>query len=285
MRYLFWYLLLSWPLLTLAETSLWRISHGEKSLNLGGSVHLLGQGDYPLPDEFEQAFRESSMLVFETDMSGLNKPEAKIGLAKRLMYQDGTTLKSKIKPSTYQALARYCRSVGFPVSALASMKPSLVVLTLTVAKLNKMGVASGSGVDQFFLQKAQKQGKPTAGLESLETQMATLESMGAGQEDALILSTLKDLKKTDVFVSKITQAWRTGDLEKMEKLGIQPMQRDFPKLKQSLLTSRNQAWLAKIEQMLKTPEQEFILVGALHLAGEQGLLTLLQKRGYQIQQY
>ncbi len=153
MRHFVFLLLSALPLLTLAETSLWRISHGEKSLNLGGSVHLLGQADYPLPDEFEQAFRESSMLVFETDMAGLTKPETQINLAKRLMYNDGSTLKSKIKPATYQALTRYCRSAGFPVTALASMKPALVVLTLTVAKLNKMGWLPVAASINFFCKK------------------------------------------------------------------------------------------------------------------------------------
>lgn len=273
------------PVTSWAETSLWRISQGKHSLMLGGSVHLLAAADHPLPDEFEQAFRESDILVLETDMTELTKPEAQINLAKRLMYKGGTTLKSKLKPATYRALARYCRSVGFPVSGLASMKPALVVLTLTVSKLNKAGIDSATGVDQFFLQKALKQGKPIAGLESLEAQMVALESMGAGQEDAFILSTIKDLNKADKFMNGMTQAWRTGNLAEIEKLGIQSMRQQFPQLNQTLLISRNKAWLAEIEKMLFTPEREFILVGALHLAGEQGLLTLLQKRGYSVQKY
>ncbi len=278
-------LLLLIPSLTFAETSLWRISNGKDSLNLGGSVHLLGQADYPLPDEFEQAFRESGILVLETDLAALTKPEVQVNLAKRLMYQNGVTLKTKLKRETYQALLRYCRSVRFPVSALTTMKPALVVLTLTLTKLQKLGVASGTGVDQFFLQKAQAQGKPVSGLESVETQIKTLESMGEGQEDKFILSTIKDLKKTDVFLTKITKAWRFGDLSQMERIGLKPMRDEFPKLNQSLLTTRNNAWLDSIGAMLKTPQREFVLVGALHLVGEQGLLAQLKQKGYRVEQY
>ena len=86
-------------------------------------------------------------------------------------------------------------------------------------------------------------------------------------------------------MDKLTGAWRKGNLLELEKLGINPMKSQFPKLNENLLSSRNLAWLTKIEAMLDTPSKEFILTGVLHLAGKEGVLAQLQKKGYQVQQY
>ena len=272
------------PLIAHAETSLWRVSKEKNSLLIGGSVHLLSSADYPLPDEYEQAFRESELLVLETDMDALSKPEVQMRLARQLIYNDGTRLKDHIKPFTLKALARYCRATGMSFEQLQTMKPALVVLTLTLNRLKESGLA-GMGVDEYYLKKAKTGKKPVKGLESIETQIEALASMGAGQEDELILSTIKDLKKTDTFMDKLTGAWRKGNLIELEKLGINPMKSQFPKLNESLLSSRNSAWLSKIEAMLDTPGKEFILTGVLHLAGKDGVLAQLQKKGYLVQQY
>lgn len=47
------------------------------------------------------------------------------------------------------------------------------------------------------------------------------------------------------------------------------------------MVSRNSNWLPEIKKMLATPEVEFILVGAAHLAGDDGLLSQLKSSGCQ----
>ena len=41
--------------------------------------------------------------------------------------------------------------------------------------------------------------------------------------------------------------------------------------------------MPQIEDMLKTSEVEFIMVGAMHLAGEDSVLTQLKAQGYSIE--
>ena len=272
------------PCLSCAETSLWRVSKGKNQLYIGGTVHLLSKSDYPLPDEFEQAFREIDLLVLEADLDALSKPKAQAQLLKSLLYTDGSTLKSRIKPKAYKALERYCKTAGFSMAAMQKMKPAMVVLTLTMTELKRLGLA-GAGVDQFFLDKAKAKGKKTAGLESAETQISTLENMGKGRENELILSTIKELKQTPKFMEDMKKAWRTGNLVDLEQVGIKTMRAEFPELNKSLLISRNNTWIPKIKAMLTTPERELILVGALHLAGEEGVLAQLKKQGFAVEKY
>jgi hypothetical protein len=69
----------------------------------------------------------------------------------------------------------------------------------------------------------------------------------------------------------------------MKALAITPIEKDFPKVYQQLIVQRNMDWIPEIEQMLKTKQVEFILVGAAHLVGEDGILAQLAARGYTIE--
>lgn len=272
------------PCFAWAETSLWRVSQGKHQVMIGGTIHLLGKSDYPLPDEFEQAFREADSLVLETDLAELSAPDNQAKLAQSLVYPKGITLKNQVNSKTYRILTKYCKTSGLDISTMRAMKPSMVVITLTVAELQRLGLAS-SGVDQFYFDKAKKSGKTVSSLESADTQIQALASMGKGHENELILSTIKELKSTPKFMLAIKQAWRSGNLPDLEQIGIKTMQTEFPEINRTLLTSRNNTWLPKIKAMLATPEQELILVGTLHLAGKDGVLAQLQQQGYVVEQY
>ena len=82
----------------------------------------------------------------------------------------------------------------------------------------------------------------------------------------------------------MTRAWRAGDLETLERLSGVPMREQSPEFYQTLLVQRNEAWLPQIESMVASTEVELVLVGALHLAGEDGLLAMLTRRGYTVRQ-
>jgi uncharacterized protein YbaP (TraB family) len=82
----------------------------------------------------------------------------------------------------------------------------------------------------------------------------------------------------------LTAAWREGDQKKMAALSLEEMRTEFPDIYQQLLVGRNKNWLPRIESMLKDPEVELVLVGAMHLLGEDGVLELLRKRGYHLEQ-
>ena len=109
--------------------------------------------------------------------------------------------------------------------------------------------------------------------------------MGEGHEDELILSTLSDLKELPTMMQAMKTAWRNGDLAQLEAVGITPMRKEYPAIYQIVLVQRNLSWLPEIESFFKTPETELILVGALHLAGKDGLLAQLQQRGYKVEPF
>ena len=42
-------------------------------------------------------------------------------------------------------------------------------------------------------------------------------------------------------------------------------------------------WIPHFEDYLKTPQVEFVIVGAAHLYGQDGVLQLMKDRGYKVQ--
>lgn len=267
-----------------AETSVWRISKGANELYIGGTIHVLSQSDYPLPSAFDDAYKKSSKLVFETDIGVSQDPAFAQAMMQRMMLTDGQTLKDVLRPDVYAQLEKFSAERGMPMMMLDGMRPVMAVLTLTFIKLQRMGMTD-TGVDGFYYQRAKADNKIIGKLETNAEQLDFLTNMGKGREDDFVLYSLRDLKNIESIMADLKSAWRSGDHRKLAALSLDSMQREFPQIYQQLLIDRNQKWLPKIESMLGDPGTELVLVGALHLVGDEGVLQLLRNKGYRIEQW
>lgn len=266
-----------------AGSSVWEVSKGEFRLYIGGTVHVLSKSDYPLPAEFQDAYLKSDQLVFETNIKDAESPESQLYMMQRMSYPAGKNLETVLSQEAYSSLQAFCKARGIPLENFAQFKPQMISIALVGVELQRLGMAS-SGVDDYFYKKAHQDKKPVQYLESVKQQIDFLVGMGEGQENELILNTLRDLDKVDSLMGDMRDAWRTGNETKLEKVAIVPMQEEFPGLYQDLLVNRNNDWLKYIERMLTTPDVEYVLVGVLHMVGRDGVLQQLKSRGYQIRQ-
>ncbi len=264
-----------------AKTSMWQVSNGTHSLFLGGTIHMLNQTDFPLPDEFDWAYRSADVLVLETDLLRLTQPQFQNLLIQRVSYPDGQTLKTQLQPRTYKLVSDFLSARGLSIAIFESFKPSMVSISMSVMEMKRLGLDS-IGVDQHFFQRAREDGMPTSQLEKPEDQIEFIANMGAGNEDELLLNTLRDLRDLLPVLREIKQSWRSGEEVRLARAALNPMRQDYPALYQSLLVERNKDWLPQIVEMLGTGETELVLVGALHLVGEQGLLKQLKAHGFQV---
>ena len=268
--------------LTFSQTSIWKVSKGGNTVYLGGSIHLLRASDYPLPAEFDTIYKRASKLVFETDIAKLEDPATAQKMLSQGMYKDGKTLKNVLNTKVYQDLEKACNEVNLPIANLNQFKPSMVVLILTITKIKSLGV-SEEGVDQYFFLKALADDKKTIGLEPFETQIKLLTTMGDGNENEFVKHSLNEFHKMGKQMTSLITSWKTGDTKTMIK-ELEEMKTEYPALYVSMLINRNNAWLPQIEGFLTDKEVEFIIVGSLHLHGNDGLLTLLRDKGYQVKQ-
>jgi uncharacterized protein YbaP (TraB family) len=268
---------------SVAETSVWRVSNGNNTVYLGGTVHLLRPSDYPLPEEYEQAYQASSELYFETDISSMSDLSVQAQMLQQLTYSDGPTLKTVLSEDAFTALEDYTATIGMPLVMLEQFKPGMIISTLQVLEFQRIGFTP-QGVDAFFNTRALGDAKDIGALETIEEQIGFLAAMGEGNESEFILLSLEDLENTNALMEEMITAWRNGDERALQKLFVDDMQQRAPELFDSLLRQRNLRWMPQIEAMFEDPDTEFVLVGAAHLIGEEGLVQLLQGKGYEVSQ-
>ena len=266
-----------------ADTSVWSVRSGDNVIYLGGTVHLLRPADYPLPGEFEEAYKASSELYFETDIASMSDLSVQAQMLQQLTYGDDESLSSILSDEAYAALSAYTATAGLPIAMLNKFKPGLLISTLQILVFQSMGFTP-QGVDAFFHTRAVGDGKAEGQLETVQEQIGFIAAMGEGNESEFILLSLKDLAETGDVMEDMIGAWRSGDAEGLSELFVEEMKVEAPALYDTLLLQRNLKWVPQIDSMLQDADTEFVLVGAAHLVGENGLLDLLSQKGYEINQ-
>jgi uncharacterized protein YbaP (TraB family) len=275
------FLLIIFSRSVIAGSPVWIVEKNGQQLYIGGTIHVLASSDYPLPAAFDKAYRNSAKLVLETDMRKLQSPGFQQTMMRELTYSDGRNLQTILNRDTYRGLEQFFSARGIPMASMVNFKPGMVVTMMTMVELKRLGI-DGIGVDAYYSARAIEDRKKLGELEPVETQIAFLANMGTGQENEMLSFSLSDVEQLPVMMKSMKDAWRRGDMEKLEKLGISELKKDFPEVYKALLLDRNNAWIPQIEAMARTKEIELVLVGALHLAGRDGLLAQLKARGYSI---
>jgi len=267
----------------IADTSVWSVRSGDNVIYLGGTVHLLRPGDYPLPDEFEEAYQASSELYFETDIAAMSDLSVQAQMLQQLTYSDDRSLRTVLSDQAYTALSAYTQTAGLPIVMLEKFKPELLISTLQILVFQSMGFTP-QGVDAFFHTRAVADGKAEGQLETVQEQIGFIAAMGEGNDSEFILLSLKDLTETGNVIDGMIGAWRSGDAQGLSELFVEDMKVEAPALYDTLLLERNLKWIPQIHRMLQDADTEFVLVGAAHIVGENGLLDLLSQEGYEINQ-
>ncbi|MNZ36271.1 TraB family protein [compost metagenome] len=273
---LLWLLL---PLNAYADPAFYRISKGNEQHWLLGSIHAGKPSLYPLPDPVERAWQQSRALVMEVDMTHISQAQwQEMGAITRLV--DGKTLKDHLPMDLYRRTLIAAGQNGLTEAMLAPLRPWFAAITLTQAALERTGYRGEFGVDQHFAKRANDGGKPIVGLETLLEQLGYLASVGDNQT-LMLESTLDELPELEKGFTEVMAAWQNGDQATLINLLKEEMAP--PKLQawleQTLLAERNRNWVKKWPGL---PNESFIVVGALHLYGEQGLLALLEQQGWRI---
>lgn len=263
--------------------SAWKVQGENCSVHLLGSVHVLKAEHYPLPAVFEGAFSNACIVLFETDIGEMMKPESQFKLTARAQLPEGQTLKDVLTGKTYAGLLRHLKDSGMPEAMISRFKPGFVVMMLAMVELQKEGFNPASGMDLYFYKRTKKEGKTVRGLESLDFQMDLICNLSNAEGEALIKSTLADMKDAKTKFAELIVAWQAGDGAAIEKL-LNQAQKEDPAIMKKFLTDRNLAWVPQIEELAKGTNNAAVIVGAGHLVGKDGVVELLKQKGYKVTQ-
>lgn len=263
--------------------TLWEVSGATNSVYLLGSIHLLRQQDYPLPTAFAVAYDNAEALIMEVDMDDLDPIATQSMFTRYGVLQDGTTLRDLMGDALYQDALEAAEIIDIPLDLLSKTEPWYAAMTVEIMVLNRIGFNPMLGVEMHMMAKAQRDGKRIDGLETIEQQLQFLDSMSLDAQRDMLLSTLVDSAKLGDAMDEVIDAWRHGDIAALEEGMLSDLEK-HEELNKALVTDRNARWVEQIEELLDDDEDYLIVVGALHLVGENGVPKQLDRVGYSVQQ-
>ena len=263
----------------------WQLGDGPQTSFLMGSIHLAHPDIYPLPAAVEDAFSACDDLIVEANPEAMNEADMQHLLLLRSVDTSGRPLAEKIPPETLQELRRLVEKHPLEMGMLDRLNPWYIAQIISLLELKRLGVDPQRGIDLHFIKKASGT-KSVLELEGIEQQLELFDGMTEFEQSLMLQYTVRDLEHLEEAFGDIISAWKSGDPERLDELltawmkGGEGLEAVFEKL----FTERNKQMKLKISRFLQDGKRHFIIVGAGHLVGQEGLLHLLAKDGFTVRQ-
>ncbi|WP_374601507.1 TraB/GumN family protein [Arenimonas sp.] len=265
---------------------LWKVSDADNSVYLLGSFHLLRPGDYPLAASTDLAFEDAESVVFELSPSEMNDPALGQMMGAAARREDGKRLQDTLAPETWAQLQAWAQRRAVPLENLQGFDAWFVSLTISLVEMQALGLDPKMGLDRHFAQRATEAGKPAEGLETGAAQIALFDGMDPRLQQQSLEDVLSDAGEMEQNINRLHELWRRGDVAGLEAETNERMRDEYPELYARINRDRNLAWLPVIRQRLDrggSDEDVLVVVGAMHLLGEDGLVALLRGAGYTVE--
>ena len=261
----------------------WQVVHAQRpgQLLLLGSIHLLRESDYPLPSVVDDVYAQADNVVFEIDLDDIDPAQIQTQFMGAAMLAKGTSLSDVLEPQLYSRVAEEAQALGIDLQLFSRFEPWFVATMLMSIGLGRQGYEPRFGIEQYLLAKAKLDGKDVLGVEALETQVAVFDLLSETDQASFLEQTLAELQRDDAAMQELVAAWRSGELDQLQDDLLEDFAQ-FPGLYQRLVVDRNEAWIRVLDELSSREEVSAVVVGALHLVGEDSLIELLRERGYTV---
>jgi len=257
--------------------ALWVIKDDDSTLYLFGTVHVLRPTTAWGSPKVDAAFDASQNVIFE-----ISNPDDQAAI-QPLIGQYGVSpdrpLSSLLTAEEIAELNTAAQTIGATAAQLDPLRPWLVGLTLSVAPLMRAGYDPQSGVETILKARAEAAGKPISGFETIDEQVRILATLSEETQVAFLRATLESYEDATTELDALVAAWAAGDVEGIERLGVDEMRSASEEIYQALLARRNANWADQIQTLLAGSGTTFIAVGSAHLAGDDSVQEILEDRG------
>lgn len=271
----------------------------DNTIYLFGSIHAADDRAYPMRKEIMDAFNSSEYLAVEVDtISFQSDMNAMVEAMKPFVIDptSGKKLKDFMSEEGYNKTIQYMKDNKIYNAVYESYKPSFIYTLLSNVYVEKSGLDATKGIDMYFLNQAHKEKKQVLEYESADFQFKLLSSFSDGLAEAMILASISEEKAQTEGLKVMYDAWLKGDAkallssasadeeipeddELMKKYG-----KELDDYNNNLIGNRNEDMVTKTEEFFKDGKNVFVVVGELHVIGEEGLANQLEKAGYTVEQ-
>lgn len=243
---------------------------------LFGTIHSEDQRVLALPGPVERAFIESPRLYVEVDMDAANMLASVAGM----LLDDGREITDLLEPSLYQRTVRAAAKMGLPEVALRHYKPWALAILLSLPPTE-----TGRFLDLVLYQRARALNKEVAGLETISEQMDLFDTLSEDEQINLLRDALNNLDQLPTIFQALLDRYLKQDLQGLVEINQQLLDSSASELADrfqvKVVDERNYRMVERLVAPL-AQGGAFVAVGALHLPGEQGMLRMLERRGYRI---
>lgn len=265
-----------------AHSLLWKVSGNglKKPSYLYGTFHLVPGSYLPADGKVLAAFQAAKGVIVEIEMDSSDMIKASTMAIMR-----DHQLSQLYSPADYTALeTEFTAATGYPLAPFAQVKPAALSIMLTLSYNQQvvpwLAEYKGAPLDMYFQQEGKRLGKNILALETVDEQMQLLYNAQPVEEQAQQLLTIVQEKEVVMEASGIVaDAWRAEDLGRMQEATDRMLSHYGSQT--ALLDDRNERWMQVLPKAMKKGPQ-FIAVGALHLAGDKGLIQSLREKGYTV---
>ncbi len=256
---------------------LWKIDGAATQPSyLLGTIHSDDTRVTNLPPKVTQTFQQADSFSGEIAMDLPNLMQA----SQATLLNDGESLQQMLDPALYQQTVQLLATYGMPEAVVQRMKPWAAAATLSLPRPQ-----SGLFLDMLLYTRAAAQGKRVYGLETVQEQVAAMETMPRDLQISMLRDAVAQFEQLDQIIEQLIQAYLRRDLAAMVSLSESAMQQGDARVARlfetEVVVNRNRRMLERIQPRLKEGNA-FIAVGALHLTGKEGLLHQLRNQGYRV---
>lgn len=280
------YLLLPFQAAAGEQRLFWQAESDKGTVYLFGSLHFGDPSMYPLPPAIGAALASADALVVEIDITAHAPAAIAEAISRRGLYHDHRRLAQLVDEATWNSLVEAANAVGLPVLLLERQKPWFASMTLTTLALAQRGFRSDLGIDLHVMALAADSGVPIVELESLEGQLDLLEGLSERGQILLLEQALEQLTDTDRYFRMLLDAWLAGDADALAAILVDEMHGPDgdDEIYQTLLVERNRSMQRDIVRLLDQHDVIFVVVGAGHMVGEDGIVEGMKADGFRINQ-
>jgi uncharacterized protein YbaP (TraB family) len=276
-----------------ANAIFWRVEKaGTAPSYLFGTVHLTDERVHRLSPAVQAALDGARRLVLELDDLSPDAMAQQIAksphLVSLMMYTDGRRLDQLLGGADYAALSQALSRSGVPPQAVGAFRPWIVTVMLALSECEQHRMKAGLlFLDARLAKETEKRGLKAVGLETVASQLQALAGVPEPDQVEVLKATVRYYHRADDLIETMVQLYQRRQLGALwplqlalaEKVGV--ARHAFDSYEQALLIKRNFGMRdAALPHLAEG--QAFIGVGALHLPGENGLVSLLRGAGYTV---
>jgi hypothetical protein len=255
---------------------LWRISGKSVDACLFGTIHSEDPRVTKLPGPVETCFDSARLLMLEMSLD----PVTSASVASKMLQEPDDSLSKQVGKSLAKEAAEAMQSFGVPPQVTEFLQPWAIVMTLSVPPQ-----VSGQFLDKQLYDRAAAAGKKFQPLENPNEQLSVFTTLTLREQKSMLRLVLDEYQEYPKMYEQLTKAYLERDLDTLAAISFaNPVSDDAAlqeKFMDRMLTVRNHRMVERMEPYL-TQGKVFVAVGALHLVGDEGLISLLRRRGYTV---